>query len=68
MKDLYKEYMGLDPGEMAGYISIIGMPWSFKILYGIISDNLPVCGTRRKSYLMFMGIVQFLALFAVYAF
>jgi MFS family permease len=53
---------------MAIYISIVHIPWSFKIVYGLISDNLPLFGTRRKSYLVIMGIVQFLTLFALYAF
>jgi hypothetical protein len=47
----------MDPGDMQIYISIIHLPWSFKILYGLISDNLPICGTRRKSYLVLMGII-----------
>jgi hypothetical protein len=68
VKDYYKEYLGLDPGEMAIYISIIHLPWSFKILYGLISDNVPICGTRRKSYLIIMGFIQFLALFSVFLF
>ena len=57
VKDYYKEYLGLDPGEMAGYLSIVHIPWSLKILYGLISDNVPICGSRRKSYLVGAGIV-----------
>jgi MFS family permease len=53
---------------MAVYISIIHIPWSLKILYGLISDNVPLFGTRRKSYLILMGCIQFLALFALYSF
>ena len=68
VKDYYKVYIGLDPGEMAIYMSIIHIPWSLKILYGLISDNVPLFGTRRKSYLCIMGIIQFLALFSLYCF
>lgn len=57
IKDYYKVYLNLDPGEMAGYMSIVHIPWSLKILYGLISDNVPICGTRRKSYLVIMGIL-----------
>jgi len=35
-------------------------------VYGLISDNLPIAGTRRKSYIVLMGIVQFAALFTMY--
>ena len=68
LKDYYKSYLGLDPGEQQMYISIVHLPWSFKIVYGLISDNVPICGTRRKSYLIIMGIIQFLATFSLYAF
>ena len=68
VKDYYKEYLGLDPGEMQLYMSIIHIPWSFKILYGLISDNVPICGRRRKPYLIIMGIVQFLALMSLFIF
>lgn len=65
VKDYYKEYLHLDPGEMQIYISIIHIPWSFKILYGLISDNVPIFGTRRKSWLVIMGLVQFATLFSL---
>ena len=68
VKDYYKQYLGLDPGEQTMYMTIIHLPWSFKILYGLISDNVPICGTRRKSYLIIMGIIQFISLFAIYSF
>jgi len=57
--------LGLDPGEMQIYISIIHIPWSFKILYGLISDNVPICGTRRKSWLIIMGVLQFITIFSL---
>jgi len=68
VKDYYKEYLGLDPGEMQIYMSIIHIPWSFKILYGLISDNVPLCGLRRKPWLIIMGIIQFVSLFSLYLF
>ena len=42
--------------------SIIGLPWSLKILYGIISDNVPIYGSRRKSYLVIMSALQLFAM------
>lgn len=49
-------------------MSIIHIPWSFKIIYGLISDNVPLCGTRRKSWLIIMGILQFLSLMSLFIF
>ena len=48
------------------YMSIIHLPWSIKIVYGLISDNLPIMGTKRKSYIVMMGVLQFGSLFAIY--
>lgn len=47
---------------MTLYMSIIHIPWSVKIIYGLISDNVPLFGTRRKSYIVLMGILQFFSL------
>ena len=65
-KDYFKEYLKLDPGEMQVYSSMIHLPWSFKILYGMISDNVPICGFRRKSWLIIMGLIQFIFLFLIF--
>lgn len=53
---------------MTGYMSLISITWSIKILYGIISDNLPIAGTKRKSYVVMMGLLQFGSLLSVYVF
>ena len=51
---------------MTLYMSIVHLPWSVKILYGLLSDNVPIAGTRRKSYVIIMGCLQFAALIAIY--
>lgn len=56
-KDYFKAYLHLDPGEMQIYNSCISAPWTFKFLYGITSDNVPLCGSRRKSWLILMGLI-----------
>lgn len=55
VKDFYKSYLHLDPGYMAQLESFSGMPWSVKLLYGMISDNIPICGSKRKSYVVILG-------------
>lgn len=66
-QDLFKTYHKLDPGQMAMYMSIVHLPWSVKIVYGLLSDNVKFCGTRRKSYLVLMGCLQFFALMVIAA-
>ena len=31
----------------------------------MISDNLPVCGSRRRSYLIICSVMQFIVMFAL---
>ena len=33
-----------------------------KILYGLISDNIPIFGSRRKSYLFILSLINFVSL------
>lgn len=40
----------------------IGIPWSLKLFYGVISDNLPIFGSRRRSYLLIFATIQFLSM------
>jgi MFS family permease len=34
------------------------LPWTPKIIYGIMSDTFPIFGSRKKSYLIIMGLLQ----------
>ena len=65
-QDYYKQYLYLDPGVMASYISMLSVTWSIKILYGLISDNFPIMGSRRKSYIIMAGIIQFASMMSIF--
>ena len=52
----------LEPGEMQTMLSFTFLPWSVKIIYGLISDNFPLFGSRRKSYILIMALLQFLSM------
>ena len=41
------------------------LSWTPKIIYGIISDTFPICGTRKKSYIMLMGFLQFATAYTI---
>jgi MFS-type transporter involved in bile tolerance (Atg22 family) len=56
----------MNPGDMTKYMSLIHIPWSIKLIYGLLSDNVPIAGTRRKSYIVIMGILQFVALISIF--
>ena len=38
------------------------IPWGLKLVYGFLSDSVPLFGYRRKTYLFFNGILGFLSI------
>ena len=38
-------------------------PWTPKICYGLITDTFPIFGSRKRSYLIIMGLVQTITCF-----
>lgn len=62
----YKEKCDLDPGDVQLYIAIINLPWTFKFIYGLLSDNIPFFGYRRKSYLILFSFILFLSIMAIF--
>ena len=38
----------------------MSLSWTPKLFYGIVSDTFPIFGTRKKSYLALMGMLQFI--------
>ena len=52
----------MEPVDTAKIIAIIWIPWSIKLLYGVIADTIPVCGTRKKGWLLIIAVIQFISL------
>jgi MFS family permease len=46
------EERGLSAGQAATFFSFSIIPWLIKPAYGLLSDCVPLCGRRRKSYLL----------------
>jgi len=63
--DLFKNYYYLEPQMLGIYSMFIWLPWMLKILFGLIGDTVPICGSRKRSWLILMGVVQTLSLTAV---
>ena len=66
---LRREKLFLIPGDSpVGYrLPIASLPWMLKPLFGLISDRLPLFGSRRRSYLMISGAALGLSMFALAA-
>lgn len=63
---LLKEDMGLTAAQVGFSFALIGLGWTIKPLYGLLSDFFPLAGYQRKGYLLLMstlGTASWLALF-----
>jgi MFS family permease len=58
-------YLKVPSGEISRYMFLIGLPWSFKLLFGLMSDFVPLFGSRRKSYLLLSSLLAAGCLLAV---
>jgi len=47
-----KETLGLGVDKIAYIGALTTIPWTVKPIYGLISDMFPLCGYRRKSYMV----------------
>ncbi len=49
---IFLKGQGLTAGQVADFHLMNTMPWLIKPVYGLISDFVPLCGRRRKSYFL----------------
>ncbi len=52
---LLKEDMGLTAAQSGFFFAVIGLGWTIKPLYGLLSDFFPLAGYQRKGYLLLMS-------------
>lgn len=50
--NVYPLDLGATEAQQTTLASIRSLPASFKLVFGFISDNLPIIGFRRKSYML----------------
>ena len=56
-----KNFYKIEPEDAQSRLAFVLVPWSFKFIYGIITDIVPLCGSRKKHYIILCAIVQFLS-------
>lgn len=44
--------LGISATQYSAYRALIGIPWSLKFIFGMISDGLPILRYRRKSWFL----------------
>lgn len=59
------ETLALKPAESEALRGTAAIPWIIKPLYGMLSDSVPIWGTRRKSYLIIFSGVAAVAYIAL---
>jgi hypothetical protein len=57
LRFLLKDKLGEGPLRVALFMQLAAMPWNVKILSGIISDSIPLFGTRRRHYLLLSSLM-----------
>jgi MFS family permease len=55
------DYLGASSTKTSVLSTLQSLPWSFKILYGLLSDSSPILGYRRKPYLLIGWLVFLLS-------
>lgn len=43
---------GEDPARIALFMGLVGLPWGIKPLFGLLSDFVPIMGSKRRIYLI----------------
>ena len=61
--DIAKTHYKIEPEDVQKQIAVIVLPWSFKFFYGIFTDIVPLCGSRKKNYIIAAGGVQCISTF-----
>ncbi|KAL4166523.1 hypothetical protein KRP22_013781 [Phytophthora ramorum] len=59
------ETLALPPAQSESLRATAAIPWIIKPLYGMLSDSVPIWGTRRKSYLLIFSAVSAAAYLAL---
>ena len=55
--DMFKNEFHLEPAETQFFMSVMTLPWTPKLFYGIICDTFPICKSRKRSYIILMGLL-----------
>ncbi len=60
LNSLLMKQMGLDSDTAATFMSLAMLPWSFKVIAGLLVDGVPLFGSRRKGYLLMSALTAIL--------
>ena len=55
VRSLLKSW-GDSPTTIATFMGLLALPWSLKVLFGLLSDLVPLFGSRRRNYLLISSV------------
>lgn len=58
LTNVLKNQLGCNPEQVSRFFWLMTVPWAFKPLAGLLSDSIPLHGTRRRHYLLFASAVS----------
>jgi MFS family permease len=67
LQNLLKNVLHTDRSANAAFFFWVGLPWYIKPLLGILSDAVPIFGSRRKSYILIGALAAATAWFSLIA-
>jgi len=57
---------GKTTAEIGLFMALLGLPWSIKPLFGLLTDAVPFLGTRRRGYLLLTTTATVLGMACAY--
>ncbi len=61
-----KDVAGWSATHLASMHALLALPWAVKPIYGALSDNVPLFGSRRRAYLIIANTLAAIACFTLW--
>ena len=62
---LFAKNLKVDPSETQKILVFANIPYSFKIVYGLVVDNMHIGRSRKKYFILICNVLQFLSLICI---
>jgi hypothetical protein len=63
--NMFQDEFFINAAQAQMEVAWIGFPFVFAFVYGLFSESIPIYGSRRKSYLLIMSLLEVLACLVV---
>lgn len=59
----FKDTLNIGPSQVSRIMSMVTLPWSLKPFLGLVTDFVPICGYKRKYYIILCGLISMMSWF-----